>query len=243
MMVTARPGLRSNTLLVGALMAAACSSAGTAPVDRPDPDAGLAVPADVAAMDVVAPDASVPPPDVPTVAVDVPSSNDAGLACSPPAAPYCATEGCRLAPLVLPTCADGPGQYAVYGDDFCASRATLLVFVAGWCSVCQREARRVEEEVTQPYADRGLRVVNVIAQLPSGMAGTSEFCNTWRNRYGLTSQMTHDPDGRTRSHWPTGTFPVWLLVDHTGRIRYRTQYAAGGIAQLRARIDALLAEP
>ncbi len=174
---------------------------------------------------------------------DAPLAPDAGLACSPPEGPHGVAVGDVFADFELPRCDDEP--YAFYAGDYCAPshRASVVIFSALWCTVCQSESSRIDDVVTTPYRDRGVRVMQVLVDGPSpGRPVTAAECAGWDARFELDAEVVYDPTVSTADHYPESSFPVTLLVDEDGRIRFRDVHGGAGLSALTAALDALLAE-
>jgi thiol-disulfide isomerase/thioredoxin len=192
----------------------------------------------------VAPDAPAADPDA--GGRDAPAASDAGTdvpsACVPPAGPYGTSVGDTLAPLSLPLC-DGRA-YAFYDASFCdpSHAATVVMFSAIWCTVCQSESAELIDRIVTPYRDRGVRVVQILVDgAVPGAAVTAGACATWRDTFGLGDLLAYDADGAmTAAHHPEGMFPVTLVVDEAGVIRYRDVHGELGLAGLAAALDDVL---
>ncbi len=198
-------------------------------------------------------------PDAPTFSTDVPADLDAALAdagttlgtdapsagCVAPSGPYGALSGATLEGFTLPRCDGTP--YAFYDDGYCAAdhTATVVIFAALWCTVCQNEALELDAMVTEAYASRGVRVVQLLVDgAVPGTPVTGASCQSWVDTFGLSTDVLFDADrATTRRYFPENSFPVTLVVDGAGVIRYRDVHGGRGIAGIRGALESLLAAP
>ena len=170
------------------------------------------------------------------IGADVP--NPPAPMCMGPVGNFGRTANFNLAPPTSTACSNGQ-PFSVYAADFCAATATVVVYSAGWCGPCQQEAPIVEREITAPYRARGVRVLTVINENPDRSPATTNFCNQWRTRYGLTSTMLIDPTNSWPRSMQISAFPTIAVFDRTGRIRM--VQSAPSLATVRATLDAILA--
>lgn len=198
-------------------------------------------------------DAPTLTPDAPVDAAPV-ATLDAGVmaladappaACVAPAGPYGALSGDTFEDFTLPHCDGAP--YTFYADDYCAAdhRATVVIFAALWCTVCQNESTRLDAMVTEAYAAQGVRVVQILVDgAVPGNPVTGASCQSWVDTFGLATDVLFDADRAiTRQYFPENSFPVTLVVDDAGVIRYRDVHGGRGITGIRAALDSLLATP
>lgn len=163
------------------------------------------------------------------------------MACTPPAEPYGTSEGRTLRPFTLNQCDGTPYQFYGETEGYCESSFTVLTMAAGWCVPCQMEARQLQTTVADAYADRGVRVVQVLIQDPSYNAPSPAFCQTWVDTYGLEIPELMDPTQITQVYFPMGALPATLIVDDRGVIRHREYGTSAGLVTLTAALDELLA--
>jgi len=174
---------------------------------------------------------------------DAPSVLDAPSACTAPTAPYGAAVGDTFAGFNLPRCGGEP--YVFYEGGYCEAEhtATVVIFSALWCTVCQSESSRVDEEITDPYGARGVRVVQVLVDgTTPGRAVDATGCQDWDDTFELDAEVLYDTDDLTFVHYPEATFPVTLVVDADGVIRFRDVHGGAGLSGLAAALDSVLAE-
>lgn len=131
-------------------------------------------------------------------------------------------------------------DFTFYNDAFCSAdhALTVLSIAAEWCGPCRVESDQLRDRVVLPYGDRGVRVVQVMAQNLNGGPPDLDVCNRWvaaHNLEGVTEVI--DPDGVTNPFFPTGSLPSTSLVDETGAIVYRENGATPNLMTLRAAIE------
>jgi peroxiredoxin len=139
----------------------------------------------------------------------------------------------RFTPLDVGSRAPDYTAYTLDGDTVALSSfsgdVVLLNIWATWCLPCVREMpalQRLHEEL-QP---QGLRVVAVSVDAPSGVLGAfgqpggdvAEF----RDRFGLTFDVLHDPAGRIQAQYQVNGLPTTFVIDREGRIRRKVLGAA-----------------
>lgn len=165
----------------------------------------------------------------------------------PPTAPYGTSVNRSFRPFTLENC-DGSGPYDFYGDNqWCqpTHRLTLVSIAAVWCVPCQMESALLTDAITEPYRDRGVRVIQIIVDGPTrGGGAVFSDCTGWVDTYGLTNVELFDNGGEvTGVYFPTGSLPSTIIVDDEGIIRFYEDGVSVGLATLTATLDALLAEP
>ena len=162
-------------------------------------------------------------------------------ACAPPVEPFGTQEGRNMRPFTLNRCDGTP--YEFYGDaeGFCDASFTVLTMAAGWCAPCRLETEQLEAELTQGYADRGVRVVQAVIQDNDYAAPDAAFCQGWVDEYGLTNAVVLDPTQVTQIYFPAGSLPATLIVDSRGVIRHREYGTSTGLRTIRAALDELIA--
>lgn len=159
-----------------------------------------------------------------------------------PTTGFGSSEGRKLANFTLPQCDDTP--YSFYDDTFCAPEHTLTVLsiAAEWCGPCQVESSMLTDRISRPYADRGVRVIQIIVQNASYGPPDAGLCSRWVSRFNLTDNVeVYDPSGMTAAAFPTGALPSTLIIDETGTIIYREDGVSDGLVTIRAELDRALA--
>lgn len=185
-------------------------------------------------MPMAMPDAGATPP---------PTADDAGgmmPACSLPAAPFGTDIGRKLEPFTLETCDGTP--YEFYNDEYCSTTFTVISIAAGWCVPCQEESMVLSDTITEPYRERGVRVLQILVQDEDYLEPDAQFCNRWVSTYNLTNVELLDPMQITSIYFPTNSLPETIVVDGRGVIRFRESGSTQGLGRLRTALDGLLAE-
>jgi len=160
--------------------------------------------------------------------------------CEYPPKPYGAQVNKKLEPFELTTCDGTP--YHFVNDGFCESTVTVVSIAAGWCQPCMLESSQLTERITEPYRDRGVRVIQVLVQDPDYGPPDQAFCEDWVAEYGLTNIELLDPAGALQGYFPSGSLPSTVIVDSHGVIRHREDGVSEGLNTLRAEIEDLLEE-
>ncbi len=218
-------------LLASAAVLVGCGDSSTGTANPAPQDSGTAV------IDAGAADTGAPEADAGAAPADTGPSYPAGT--------YGSSVGALLRPFQLTAC-NREGEEANWdfaGNGFFGARLTLISIAAGWCVPCQNETMQIEREVVQRYADRGVRVVQLLVQNPDRSAVTPAFCRTWANRYNLTIPELMDPTFITQPFVPNTAFPGNVIVDNCGRIRWREYGSDRGLASIRNAIEEVLADP
>lgn len=163
-----------------------------------------------------------------------------GPSCGLPTGTYGATVGRTFRELELNECDGTP--FTFYNEDFCSSTFTVVSIAAGWCQPCHEETRLLEEHLTQAYADRGVRVIQILIQDENYRVPTERFCNNWVSRYGLTNTQLLDPEQISNIYFPDNSLPSTIIVDRQGVIRFRENGVSDMLGNLTNKLDELLAE-
>lgn len=163
-----------------------------------------------------------------------------GPSCGLPTGTYGATVGRTFRELELNECDGTP--FTFYNEDFCSSTFTVVSIAAGWCQPCHAETALLEEYLTQAYADRGVRVIQILIQDENYRVPTERFCNSWVSRYGLTNTQLLDPEQISNIYFPDNSLPSTIIVDRQGVIRFRENGVSDMLGNLTDKLDELLAE-
>ena len=157
-----------------------------------------------------------------------------------PASPYGIEVGRKFEPLTLPDCSGN--NYDFYNQDYCDASLTVVSIAAGWCNPCIIESSMLTSVITEPYAPRGVRVIQIVYQTDTYDAPDAAYCQGWVDRFGLTNVELYDPTQLASIYFPAGSLPATLIVDNQGVIRFREYGVSDGLMTLRAKLDQLLAE-
>ncbi len=112
----------------------------------------------------------------------------------------------------------------------------LLNLWATWCEPCRAELP-VLMAIARRHRDRGLVVVGLDVDRDRTPAEVAAFAA----RRGMTAAIWLDPDERNAARLGATTYPVNLLIDRAGVIRWRRDGAVTpDDADLRAAIEAAL---
>jgi hypothetical protein len=184
-------------------------------------------------------------PDVPVIATeDAPLPPGCGAPVLSGPDIFGSSEGTYFPDVTIPQCDGTP--YSFYNDEYCAEshRFTVVSIAALWCVPCQEESRQLAARISAPYADRGVRLLQVIVDgTPPGSSFTPAQCQQWVTTYGLVNTELMDPGSLiVGSSFPSGSLPSTLIVDENGLIRYREDGATPNLVTLTTALDSLLAE-
>ncbi|MGE0784255.1 MAG: TlpA family protein disulfide reductase [Sandaracinaceae bacterium] len=148
----------------------------------------------------------------------------------------------NLLPFTLQRC-DG-SMFEFYGEPegYCDARFTVVVMSAGWCGPCRMEATAMQAALVEAYGAQGVRVVSVLTQNNSYQAPDLDFCQGWKDQYGLTNDVMIDPSQMTQIYFPGNALPANLIVDSHGVIRHREYGFSEALGTIRSELDRLLAE-
>jgi cytochrome c biogenesis protein CcmG, thiol:disulfide interchange protein DsbE len=139
----------------------------------------------------------------------------------------------RFTPLDVGSRAPDYAAYTLAGDTVQLSSffgdVVLLNIWATWCLPCVREMPALQR-LHEDLGGDGLRVVAVSVDAPAGAFGAfgqpggdvAEF----RDRFGLTFDILHDPSGRIQARYQVHGLPTTFVIDREGRIRRRVIGAA-----------------
>ena len=177
------------------------------------------------------------------IAVDLGASDGGGaiaLSCQSrvPADGFATRVGSKFRPLTLDQCDGSP--YAIYNEDFCSARFTVLGIAAGWCNPCIYETGMLPA-LQAEYEPQGVRIIQVMYQDEDYRAASNAYCQAWVDRFGLTNVELNDPSQKTQIYFPDGALPSTVIIDSTGTIVYRENAASSNLSSLRTKLDELLA--
>jgi len=116
----------------------------------------------------------------------------------------------------------------VYLSDFLGKKVVLINFWATWCKPCHVELP-VLEKLWKKYCDRGLVVLAVNADGPSGLSKVRAEIQ----RMGLTFPVLLDRETKVLSVYnPRKQLPSTFLIGTDGRIRFTRDGFSTGDEQL-----------
>jgi peroxiredoxin len=120
-----------------------------------------------------------------------------------------------------------------------AGKAVLINVWASWCGPCRREQPGLEA-LWRRLSPRGDVQFLGVDHLDSESAA-----KRWIERYGVTYPSLFDPGGETARRLGVPFVPATILVDQTGRLRYRLvgEQKADFVEGLLEAVIALGAEP
>lgn len=97
----------------------------------------------------------------------------------------------------------------------------LLNIWATWCVPCRTEMPSIQA-LHDRFAARGLKVVAVSID----NAGSADAIRRFRDEYGLTFEILHDPSGEIQRHYQTTGVPETFVIGRDGVIRKKVIAAA-----------------
>lgn len=181
----------------------------------------------------------------------VPTTSNTDATCQIPTGPWGQSPGHLQQPWTIKDCDGNP--YALYNDDFCEAKATVVILSAGWCGVCRAEAPSMRADFLEPYADRGVRILQVLQEDNGYDPASGDFCHAWAEQYGLQGYTFMDPQRKISMYSyrqgideePSGSstlaLPVVQIYDATGTLVAMHQGAdPGSWTRARATLDELL---
>lgn len=105
----------------------------------------------------------------------------------------------------------------------------LLNIWATWCPPCVYEMPALQR-LHEQLADDGLKIVAVSVDAPAGVIGAfgrpGGDVADFRDRFGLTFTVLHDPSGGIQARYQVHGLPATFLIDRDGRIRRKVLGAA-----------------
>ncbi|UJR83750.1 TlpA family protein disulfide reductase [Sandaracinus amylolyticus] len=162
--------------------------------------------------------------------------------CAPPEGPYGTSEGRTLRPFTLNRCDGTPFEFYGAAEGYCDATFTVLTIAAGWCQPCHMEAALIQSNIAEAYADRGVRVVQVLIQDPGPAPPTPAYCQQWVENYGITFPELTDPNQLTQIYFPDNALPATLIVDSNGVIVHHEVGVSNELETITAALDRLLGE-
>lgn len=155
-----------------------------------------------------------------------------------PERPYGTDVGDALEPFRFDDC-DGTAR-DLYGD--CDARATVVNFAAGWCVPCFEETAQLQSEIVERYGD-AVRVVQILFEDSEyGPIEPSE-CRDWVERFGTDGIETLMTDTvQVTPYLVRSSVPTTFVLDARGQIRLALDGTETGLPNIRAALDAVLAE-
>lgn len=119
------------------------------------------------------------------------------------------------APQVTGPSMDGSEELAIPTEG-----QTIVVFLAHWCSFCQREAPVLQRWVENGGLDgTGVNLVAVATGIDEGRPNFPP--DAWLDRIGWTSPVLVDNDGAAADAYGLNAFPFWTIVDENGEVMLR----------------------
>ena len=107
-----------------------------------------------------------------------------------------------------------------------AGKPLLLYFWATWCRPC-RKARHKVDKFAKKYADR----VKVLG-INLGGVDPAEKVRKYRSRYKITYPLLLDLENKVASLYSIFAIPAVILLDSTGKIRYRGNNPPSNLEEL-----------
>jgi thiol-disulfide isomerase/thioredoxin len=146
---------------------------------------------------------------------------DVGPGCDTPTEGFGTSQGELFDPSV--TLKDCDGNQVTLAELMCGKELTLIDIGAGWCEPCQEQAETLDEEIYEPFRDKGVQVISILFENGQHLPANVEFCKQWKGTYGLTSPVLVDPTFRLKPFFTnvSSSTPVILLVDDTFTIVYQ----------------------
>ena len=134
--------------------------------------------------------------------------------------PYGRNVGDIMANFELLDCDGNPVNLKQY---FGQVKAVFINQSAGWCTVCQSEADRMEQ-IYNDFKDDGLIILQAMFEDNAGKPADSAFCQSWRNTFGLTFPVLVDNlnyFAPFHPNYPSSiATPLNMLIDRNMRIHY-----------------------
>jgi thiol-disulfide isomerase/thioredoxin len=157
-----------------------------------------------------------------------------------PAGPYGNGPGDALEPFRFDDC-DGIA-HDLYGAEHCATSATVVNFAAGWCEPCFQETAELQTEIVERYGD-AVRVIQVLFEDASFGDVEPAECRAWVERFETTGVETLvTTTGEVSPYLVRSSVPTTFVTDGRGRIRLALDGTEPGLPNVRAAIEAILAE-
>jgi len=109
------------------------------------------------------------------------------------------------------------GAKVTVADVRCDARLTVISIGAGWCEPCRLEAPLLEAAKAK-WADRGVRVVQVLFQDVTSQPATTLFCRQWQQEFDLSIDVYVDPVARSLDPFDDFDTPTSFALDRDGRV-------------------------
>jgi len=157
-----------------------------------------------------------------------------------PTAPYGIDPGDALDPFRFDDC-QGTAR-DLYGPEHCAGPAAVVNFAAGWCVPCFEETASLQSEIVERYGD-SVRVVQVLFEDASYGSIEPAECRAWVERFGTEGVQTlMTSTTEVTPYLVRSSVPTTFVLDERGRIRLALEGTEPGLPNVRAALDAILAE-
>ncbi len=128
-------------------------------------------------------------------------------------------------------------------SEYLGAKAILVTVHAGWCSICKQQVATMEDDLS-PFYDRGLNVILLMTQDPSGSTNRQKLLDyscEYRKKYGLSFPVAIDPNGAATGKFFDGV-PLNMLLDKNMSIRYKITGLIPDSKALEGNIEGLLNE-
>jgi cytochrome c biogenesis protein CcmG, thiol:disulfide interchange protein DsbE len=110
-----------------------------------------------------------------------------------------------------------------------AGDVVLLNVWATWCPPCVEEMPALQR-LHEALGDRGLSIVAVSVDAPAGGLGLfgqpGGDVRAFRDRFGLTFPVLHDPSGGIQARYQVNGLPTTYIIGRDGRIQRKVLGAA-----------------
>jgi thiol-disulfide isomerase/thioredoxin/predicted negative regulator of RcsB-dependent stress response len=119
-------------------------------------------------------------------------------------------------------------------------QVVVLDFWGTWCPPCREELPHIQA-LHASYAGRGVRVIGMNYEQPEEDAARMRLVRDFVASNNYTFPVLVDHEFTAGEAYGIEAFPTVVVVDKTGRIRYRNEGFSPGIAEIiRAQVDSLL---
>jgi cytochrome c biogenesis protein CcmG, thiol:disulfide interchange protein DsbE len=123
------------------------------------------------------------------------------------------------APPIQATTLDGTKREKTLADY--KGRVVLLNVWATWCEPCRVEMPSIEK-LYHEFGPQGLVVIGVSVDDP----GSEDRIRDFVKEYGLTFEILHDPNQRTKTNYQISGYPETFIIGREGTIRKKVIGAA-----------------